>query len=374
MAPFSAVVPGPSGLPSTSTSPPSRARTPQIMEMVVVLPAPFGPSRPYVSPGAIWKPTPSTAARSPNRLRRSVATRTGLAVGMGAERGAGATGASRTAGLMGTWLPRQAARVECLSARRGQGHPQGHDAPLRPMRSPASAAQDVSVALAGRLPRTAPATRTLNPAAHLRGVLLVLGAALGFATLGPLSGIAYRAGMGSPTFVTLRAVVGATLLALVVLRDPTLRVPLRGLLRREQLLLGTAVVANACLNLALFAAYGQMAVALVLAVYFTYPMLVALGSVAIGRERFTLTRSAGLLLAGIGLALVMADQVGGAGSSVPLLGLAFALAAATCQASYLVVSRAGYTRVPAEQATALMLAGGALLAGVVALAADLPAR
>src|SRR5574338_634130 len=159
-----------------------------------------------------------------------------------------------------------AARVECLSARRGQGHPQGHDAPLRPMRSPAAAAQDVSVALAGRLPRTAPATRTLNPAAHLRGVLLVLGAALGFATLGPLSGIAYRAGMGSPTFVTLRAVVGASLLALVVLRDPALRVRLRGLLRREQLLLGTAVVANACLNLALFAAYGQMAVALVLAV------------------------------------------------------------------------------------------------------------
>ncbi|HEX6140083.1 MAG TPA: DMT family transporter, partial [Candidatus Limnocylindria bacterium] len=219
----------------------------------------------------------------------------------------------------------------------------------------------------------APASRTLNPAAHLRGVLLVLGAALGFATLGPLSGIAYRAGMGSPTFVTLRALVGASLLALIVLREPTLRVPLRGLLRREQLLLGTAVVANACLNLALFAAYGQMAVALVLAVYFTYPMLVALGSVAIGRERFTLTRSAGLLLAGIGLALVMADQVGGAGSSVPVLGLAFALAAATCQASYLVVSRAGYTRVPAEQATALMLAGGALLAGVVALAADLPA-
>jgi drug/metabolite transporter (DMT)-like permease len=38
-----------------------------------------------------------------------------------------------------------------------------------------------------------------------------------------------------------------------------------------------------------------------------------------------------------------------------------------------VVSRRGYTRVPAEQATALILGGGAILAGAVVLAVDLPA-
>jgi drug/metabolite transporter (DMT)-like permease len=54
------------------------------------------------------------------------------------------------------------------------------------------------------------------------------------------------------------------------------------------------------------------------------------------------------------------------------VGLAWAFVAATCQATYLVVSRSGYTRVPAEQATALMLGGGAALAGTVALVADAP--
>jgi drug/metabolite transporter (DMT)-like permease len=191
-----------------------------------------------------------------------------------------------------------------------------------------------------------------------KGALFVLAAALAFSTLGSLSGLAYRAGMGSATFVTVRAVVGATLLLLVIAGRHQPWVRIRGLPRHEMAMLGAAVVANAVLNLALFAAYGQMAVALVLAVYFTYPMLVAVASVVIGRERFTRARTVGLATAAVGLALVMAERVGGA--SLAPLGLVWALVAATCQATYLVVSRAGYTRVPAEQATALMLGGGAV--------------
>jgi drug/metabolite transporter (DMT)-like permease len=205
----------------------------------------------------------------------------------------------------------------------------------------------------------------------LRGAALVIAAALAFATLGSLSGIAYRAGMGSATFVTLRAVVGASLLSVLLLSRPGAHVALRRLPRAEKLMLGAAMVANATLNLALFAAYGQMAVALVLAVYFTYPMLVAGLSVLIGRERFTPARSMGLVLAAGGVALVLWGQVGAA--HLTGLGLAWALAAAACQAGYLVVSRAGFTQVPAEQATALMLGGGGALALAVALAVDLPA-
>src|ERR1017187_10047528 len=57
------------GSPATTTSPSSRSRRPAIIEIVVVLPAPFGPSSPYVSPGSIWNPTPSTPTRSPKRRR-----------------------------------------------------------------------------------------------------------------------------------------------------------------------------------------------------------------------------------------------------------------------------------------------------------------
>lgn len=210
----------------------------------------------------------------------------------------------------------------------------------------------------------------LRVSTPLRGAAYVICAALAFSTLGTLAGIAYRAGMGSATFVTLRAIVGAGALALILAARPASRVTLRGLPARERLMLGAAMAANATLNLALFAAYGEMAVALVLAVYFTYPMLVALTSVLIGRERFTPMRTLGLAMALGGVGLVLWDQVGGAGLTA--LGAGWALAAAACQASYLVVSRAGYTRVPAEQATALVLGGGAVLAGAVALVAELP--
>ena len=40
------------------------------MRMVVVLPAPSGPTRPKISPSATFSVRSSTAARSPNRLRQ----------------------------------------------------------------------------------------------------------------------------------------------------------------------------------------------------------------------------------------------------------------------------------------------------------------
>ena len=54
-----------SGRPSTVTCRASGVSSPQTIEIVVVLPAPFGPSRPYVSPSRISKETPWTASRSP---------------------------------------------------------------------------------------------------------------------------------------------------------------------------------------------------------------------------------------------------------------------------------------------------------------------
>ena len=58
------------GSPATVTAPPSRSSRPAIIEIVVVFPAPFGPSSPYVSPAPIPNPTPSTATISPKRRRR----------------------------------------------------------------------------------------------------------------------------------------------------------------------------------------------------------------------------------------------------------------------------------------------------------------
>jgi hypothetical protein len=45
--------------------------SPAIMRSVVVLPAPFGPRKPWISPGRTSKLTPSTAVKRPYCLTRS---------------------------------------------------------------------------------------------------------------------------------------------------------------------------------------------------------------------------------------------------------------------------------------------------------------
>ena len=112
-----------------------------------------------------------------------------------------------------------------------------------------------------------------------------------------------------------------------------------------------------------------MAVAPVLAVYFSYPLLVAGASIALGRERLTRSRGLALAIALGGLVLVV---LGGSGVSgrVSAVGLALAGFAAACQATYLVASRSGFTRVPSQQATGVILAGAAVLMWLVAVPAE----
>src|SRR5579871_1252717 len=46
--------------------------------MAVVLPEPFGPTRPRISPGATWKLKPSSAEKPPKRFTRPVTLRSGF--------------------------------------------------------------------------------------------------------------------------------------------------------------------------------------------------------------------------------------------------------------------------------------------------------
>ena len=52
-------------MPATVTLPLVGGRKPVIMRMVVVLPAPLGPSIPTISPSLTEKEMPSTAVKSP---------------------------------------------------------------------------------------------------------------------------------------------------------------------------------------------------------------------------------------------------------------------------------------------------------------------
>src|SRR5262249_19681776 len=57
-------------MPSISIAPPVGSSTPRTMLMVVVLPAPLGPSRPTISRAPTANETPSTATVAPYCLRK----------------------------------------------------------------------------------------------------------------------------------------------------------------------------------------------------------------------------------------------------------------------------------------------------------------
>ena len=59
-------------MPSTRRVPPLTGLMHEIMRMVDVLPAPFGPRKPNDSPLAMVKSTPSTATKSPKRFYQLV--------------------------------------------------------------------------------------------------------------------------------------------------------------------------------------------------------------------------------------------------------------------------------------------------------------
>jgi DME family drug/metabolite transporter len=218
-----------------------------------------------------------------------------------------------------------------------------------------------------------PTTEDAAERARLKGgVVRVAVAAAALGTLGPVAGLAYGAGMEPATFSALRAALGATLLALLVVshREPSVR--LGSLPRRQLALLLLAVVVNGVMNLLLFFAFGAMAVAVVMVIFFTYPVQVAFMAVALGRERLTRRRIAALSLSVLGLALVLGGRLG-PGTTVTAAGIAFAAGASVCHAVYLVVIRDGFPRVPSVQATSIVLAGGFLISGTAALVISGPA-
>jgi drug/metabolite transporter (DMT)-like permease len=201
---------------------------------------------------------------------------------------------------------------------------------------------------------------------QLGGLLKVLAAAAALGTLGPVAAVAYGEGVEPATLSALRAGIGAAILGALVLSHRQPSVSLARLARRQRALLALAVAVNGLMNLVLFFAFGALAVGLVMVIFYCYPVLVALISAALGRERLTPLRILALAVACAGLALVLGSQLG-PDAHATLGGVALAGIAATCHAVYLVAIRGGFDDVPAVQATSLVLAGGLAISGTAAL-------
>lgn len=213
-----------------------------------------------------------------------------------------------------------------------------------------------------------------DQALPLRGFAIVIGSAALFGMLGPLSRFAYEAGMEPPAFVAWRAMIGFLGLGAYVgwrvSRGATRLIRLGALPLRARVSLLAAAAAGTTLNLCMFIAFDRITIALALLGFYTYPALVAVANVALGRERLDGNRVLALALAIVGMVLVVASQLDpAAGIRLDVIGIALALGAAVSQTIFVILARDGYPDVPTEQAMTTVLLASGIGAVAVALVA-----
>ncbi len=204
------------------------------------------------------------------------------------------------------------------------------------------------------------------------GFVIVIVAASLFGMLGTLSRFAYDAGMEPLPFVVWRGGVGfvaaAAFVGWRIWRGAERLIRLRDLDRRARLSLTAAAILGFTLNLAMFISFDLVTVALALLGFYTYPVIVAVVNVALGREPLDRPRIVALALAVIGMVAVVASQLDpAAGIRVDAIGFGLALSAAMSQAAFVLISRTGYRAVPASQAMAVILATTVVCGTVLAL-------
>jgi drug/metabolite transporter (DMT)-like permease len=200
------------------------------------------------------------------------------------------------------------------------------------------------------------------------GYGLVLVAAVGYGTLGPLSELARAWGVSSFAFSTGRVFVGAVLVvgALAVWRPElvshTNLVQWLITAREGRILLAMGVLTG-LVNLALVAAIAETSVAVGLLIFYTYPAFVAIVSFAWLGERLRLAQWIALALAMAGTALVVAGPLDGPSA----LGLGLAAFSAIGGTAWVIAARHGYGSVQPLLVTATLLSVSAVALVVVGM-------
>lgn len=181
-------------------------------------------------------------------------------------------------------------------------------------------------------------------------------------------------GMGALPFVAWRGAIGA-LAVLVIGQLAVLRLTRSGraappwlpATRRGVLLI--ACLLGAAVNIAIFMAFLRTTVAVALIAFYTFPALVTLAAVPLYGERLTVKRAALLTLSGAGLALAVLSPVLSGGSlSIDPIGVGLALAAAICQASFILIAGRGFQSLPATRTALYAITAAGVAALILALA------
>lgn len=199
------------------------------------------------------------------------------------------------------------------------------------------------------------------------GAVLVIGSAIAFALDGPVAHAAYQRGLDPAAFGFWRASVGAIVLGACVVtrrRQGGLAAVWR-LRRAAAIRLVLAAVAGLGLNLALFEAFARLPVAVAVATFGCYPLLVAAWEAVSGRHRAGAAALGVAVIAVAGLMLVIRPSPS---VSTPAMGLLLALLAAALHAAYILLGRDGWGDVGDGAATLVVVATAAFGLGVLAVA------
>src|SRR5688500_15559455 len=185
------------------------------------------------------------------------------------------------------------------------------------------------------------------------GALLCILSAAGFGAMAIFGKLAYDEGVEVGDLLLFRfSMAAAALLAIAVARGA-----LRGLSRRAVLVtLAMGAVGYATQSGLFFSALERMDASLLALILYTYPVLVCVGAVALGREGASARRIAALLVASAGAALVLA---GAASGSFDALGAAMGFGAAVAYTTYILVGDRVVAGVPLLALSALVCTGAA---------------
>jgi drug/metabolite transporter (DMT)-like permease len=188
------------------------------------------------------------------------------------------------------------------------------------------------------------------------GALLCLTSAAAFGAMGIFGKLAYDEGASVATLLSTRFVLAAVLFWALAAATGAIR-DLRALPWRD---LGVALALGAVGYSAqagcYFAALRRLDASLLSLVLYTFPAIVAVAAIVLGRERASRRAAAALALASVGLVLVLAGA--GTGALEPL-GMGLGLAAAFVYAAYILISEDVVQRVGPLVLSALVCTGAA---------------
>lgn len=208
------------------------------------------------------------------------------------------------------------------------------------------------------------------------GPALCLLSAACFGAMAIFGKLAYAAGVSPGALLVVRFALSAVLLGMLLLLRPGLRrdpvIPDRTAATRSTpavlvTALGLGVVGYAAQAGLYFSALELMDASLLSLVFYTYPLLVTLAAVLLGRDRLTPGRCAALVVASCGTLLVL---LGTGEVTFHPLGAALAFGAAATYTVYILVADTVVHRLPPVTLAALVMTGAALTMAVRALATD----